>query len=105
MTRGKVTPGDIAKVRKRHPNIEQEGLFDGPEPKRPAKSRTAAGPRSVAYAPCPEHPIGSMVGLVLTGVDTYAFRDHSRRIGKVTVPCMAPAREYDGRRFAKPGLS
>lgn len=49
--------------------------------------------KSIDYAFCPHHrhdgtgARGGMTGLIAVDSKTVAFRPHTKRVGKVTVPC------------------
>lgn len=99
---GRITPGDLSRVRKRHPHIPQDALFDDlPERVAKASEERPRTQRSIAWAPCPECK-SKLIGLLAVTADTFQFRPHNRKVGRVTIPCSGSGQMYDGTRFDSP---
>lgn len=86
---------DITRVAKRHTDIPQDALPFKVDPtsgggEDVVKNRAQ---KSIDWAHCPHHrhdgvgAKGGMTGLVALDNKTLAYRDHTKKVGKVTVPC------------------
>lgn len=98
-----LSPGELAKIRRRHNDIPQEALFDPPALTSDRKPKRDKQPKSIAYATCPEHVGERKTGLI-TGPElgTVIFRDHTRKVGKVSMHCAGSGRVWDGDQYDTP---
>lgn len=68
----------------------------------PTKTRTQS---SIDYAFCPKHTSdgtgrhGGMTGLIAVDRHTVAFREHTKRVGNVTMRCPGSGEIYDRKGF------
>lgn len=96
----RVTPAELKRIAKRHGDIPQDGLFDSPTPltKTTRKAKTLP---SLAFAPCPQcHAPGNrLIGLIAHTEDAVIFRDHRRRVGKISMPCSGSGLVWEGQRY------
>lgn len=94
MTR--VNPGELARIREKTKGIEQDALPLGLDPAAQGGGEEAVKNRaqkSIDWAHCPHHrhdsvgAKGGMTGLIALDSKTLVFRDHTKKVGKVNVPC------------------
>lgn len=84
-----ISESDIAKVRSRHADVPQDALpFDVPNLTKKPRQGRGQTETSVEFGTCPSHvpSPGKMTGLVYSG-NVLVFREHTKRVGKVTVRC------------------
>jgi len=54
---------------------------------------------SIKWALCPRHnpdPLRRLTGLIAIDNKTLAFRDHTKKVGKVTIPCPGSGEIWTG---------
>ena len=89
-----ISPAELARIRTRHADIEQDTLpleIDDtpPQSDRGSEVRTKTI-KSVKWAKCPHHtPSGKaqLTGLIRLNTNTLVFRDHTKTVGKHTITC------------------
>src|SRR5690349_17658830 len=99
----RITQAELNRIAKRHKDIPQDGLFDLPATGGGTKPKVKR-PRSLAFAPCPEcHAPGNrLTGLIAKAQDVLMFRDHTRRVGRVSLPCSGSGVVWEGDRYDVP---
>jgi hypothetical protein len=92
----RISTGELSRIRDKTRDLEQDALplHDDPAANgggdEAVKNRTQ---KSIDYAECPHHkhdgsgPRAGMTGLIAIDNKTVAFRPHSKKVGKVTIPC------------------
>lgn len=98
-----VSSRDLEAVRKRHADIPQdplpiEGLDLAELAAEPVEVRKE--PRSERWAKCPHHEPDKrakrqLTGLYQVGPDEWVFREHTKRIGKLTLTCPGSGSKYE----------
>jgi len=91
----KISRGDLARIAKRHPAIDQDALpIDVPTSTRGGGEPVSQkSPKSIRFAKCPHHVSdgtgrnGGLTGLIALNRDQLVFREHTKRIGSVSVQC------------------
>lgn len=82
----RITPAELARIRKRHADLPQDELLsvDAATAAKPPKPAQVA---AVKWVKCPRHHAGRRTGLVPGPDDTLVFREHHKWIGKHRVIC------------------
>lgn len=92
----RIQVGELSRVRDRSKGIDQDALPLDVDPSDLGGGEdvvTSRAQKSIDWAHCPHHrhdgagAKGGMTGLIALDNKTLAFRDHSKKVGKVTVPC------------------
>lgn len=54
--------------------------------------------KSIKWAVCPHHVQGrkKLTGLIAINQDVLVFRDHTKKVGKHTVPCPGSGQLFEG---------
>jgi len=94
MSTPKISRGDLARIAKRHDQIDQDALpIDVTDTRPGGGEQVVKSPKSIAFARCPHHVAdgtgrnGGLTGLIALNRDQLVFRDHNKRIGSVTILC------------------
>lgn len=93
-----ISPAEVERISRRHADIPQDALpVEDVERIEPTKASKSKSPRSVKWKKCPRHtPSGKkqLTGLVMVDGETLVFRDHTKTIGRHTVPCPGSGLEW-----------
>lgn len=91
----RLSSGDLSRVRDKFADLPQDALPLEVDPTSGGGEETVKNrnQESIDWAFCPRHrhdglgAKGGMTGLVAIDNKTVAFRAHTKKVGKVTVPC------------------
>ena len=88
----------MAQIQKRHPNIPQDALFALPTNLGGGEPVVTRTQKSIKWAFCPHHVPGGkkLTGLITLDQHTLVFRDHTKTVGKHTIPCPGSGQIFEG---------